>query len=177
MVKPLNPTSEIALKAREIVNNAFKTDKKNTRFVAPARIENIPRGYRVSTITKIPGQRSRLHRVTVFMERGYHGPFTRCPHVKVGCDCERYKFFWNYALLQRDAAVRDRTNGEPPVVTNPEEIPGICKHGIIALRLLIRDNPRWVPPATTKLFENDRPKTVKLAELRQTLRGIHGQKS
>lgn len=44
-------------------------------------------------------------------------------------NCSRHLFVWNYALGVHGAALRDRTNGQAPVETNPDEKPGCCIDG------------------------------------------------
>lgn len=162
---------ETALKAGDIVRNSFQVDKKQARWVAPARMEVTKSGYCVYTITKKPRERSRTHKVLCQMEPGYTGLFENCPSVKVDCDCARFLYVWNYALLEHDAAIRDRTNTEPPVVTNPREVPGICKHGIIALQALRKANPRWTPPANA-VTASTKSNAISLTDLHLTLKRI-----
>ena len=160
---------ETAVRARDIIKNAFRVDKKNTKYVSPASYDRTKTGFKIGTVTKIPGQRARRHVVRCDMEPGYVGLFNRCPHVRVDCSCERYLFVWNYALNQVDSAIRDRTNGEPPIDTNPAENPGICKHGLIALTLLIRTNPMWDRPAPPAKSSGDR---IRLSNLDTTLKRV-----
>lgn len=120
---------EEALRARDITSQAFPLDKRNSRYVSPSRLEETRDGWRFFTLTKIPGEKARRHVVNLKLPRGYQGTLNACPEVRIDCDCQRYLFVWNYALLQKNAAIRDRTNGEPPEVTNPSEIPGCCVAG------------------------------------------------
>jgi len=159
---------ETAMKAKEIVKRAFPLDKRNTRYVAPVKLERAPKGFKVTTVTKIPGQRARQQVFRCNMSPGYNGYFNDCPDVQCDCSCGRYKFVWNYALNQRGAAIKDRTNGEAPIVTNPGEIPGICKHGVLALRLLSTTNPYWM---SIKAKENT-GKAIRLTNLDATLKRI-----
>jgi hypothetical protein len=142
------PQIEAAMRAKDIVSNTFPIDRQNTRNVALVKFNPTKTGYQVQTVTKMPRQRARQHVVKIDMDPNYSGPFNRCPNVKVDCTCARFLYVWNYALVKHDAAIRDRTNQEPPVETNPNEAPGICKHGILALQFLIKSNPRWVSKAT-----------------------------
>ena len=149
------PSIESAIRAKDIVKHSFPTDHRNARYVAPARVELTKHGYCVYTITKIPGERARTHKVLINMAPGFTGTFSRCPSVRVDCDCARHKFVWNYALQEYDAAIRERTNGQPPVITNPTEEPGACKHMVVAIQYLSKLNPRWTSPY--KQREGDTP--------------------
>ena len=141
------PTKEVALRAKEIVNNSFKTDNRNAIHVAPANLQTTSRGWKVTTVTKIPGERARLHQVRVNMPKGYMGKFAKCPEVQIDCDCMRHLFVWNWSLIQKNAAIKDRTNGQPPDITNPGYVPGCCKHGLVAIKSMLAVDPSW--PAST----------------------------
>ena len=78
---------ETALKAQQIVNYSFPGDKRRAKFVSPAKLIPTKKGYIMTTITKIPGERARAHAVEIHMEPGYQGRFKNCPHVKIDCDC------------------------------------------------------------------------------------------
>ena len=163
---------ETALKAKDIVSKAFKTDKQNTRYVAPYKVVETRNGWHVRTITKIPGQRSRLHTVTLLMPKGFSGTLNSCPDVAIDCDCSRYLFVWNYALNKQGAAIKDRTNGEPPVVTNPQEVPGCCKHSVVAIGTLAKLNPRWPSRVVTNDTSSGYGKPVKLSTMQEMVRRI-----
>ena len=129
--------------AQTFVNKAFDTDRRNTRFVRLARVAQTASGWRSTTVTKIPGERARYHLQKVRpADPTYRGSVRSCSHLRVDCDCKRYLYVWNHALFTKDLALFDRTNGNPPVITNSTGQPGICKHGIIVLRYLVRSNPQ-----------------------------------
>ena len=48
--------------------------------------------------------------------------------VLVSCDCESYMFTWEYANWTWGAARILYSNGDPAVVKNPGNKPGVCKH-------------------------------------------------
>lgn len=48
--------------------------------------------------------------------------------VLAHCDCEDFKFVFEYALTHHGASTIKFSNGDPPVVKNPRLYPGICKH-------------------------------------------------
>ena len=134
---------ETSQKAGDFVRNAFDVDRKNTRYVSLADVRETPRGWRSTTITKVPGERARRHVQLVHPPTGYSGSFRACSGLRLDCDCSRFLFVWNHALNEADLAVRDRTNGEAPVVTNPTGSLGVCKHGVLVLRYLQRENPTF----------------------------------
>lgn len=59
-------------------------------------------------------------------------------NVKVSCSCPDYTFRWEYANHKAGASDIVYSNGEPPVETNPNMKPGLCKHGL-ALAKYLRD--------------------------------------
>ncbi len=138
----------IALTGKKIVRSTFRSDMEATRYVSPTRVTRAPTGFACTTVTKMPKQRVRYHKVRVQMPKTFKGRFIDCKDVKIDCDCERYVFVWNYALVQKNAAIKDRTNHEPPEITNPQGLPGACKHLLVVLQLLIAINPVW--PHRTK---------------------------
>jgi hypothetical protein len=163
------PAKEVAMKARDILRNTFPTDRKTARFVSPARVDDLKTGWRVITVTKVQGQKPRLHAVTLKMPKGFEGTLSSCRDVKIDCDCERYTFVWNFALNEHGAAIKDRTNGEAPVITNPNNTPGCCKHSLVAIGAMLRLNPRW---PTRKVTNDQSPgygKAVRLTNLREAI--------
>lgn len=172
MIRYFQNNEDAALKAKEIVDNSFKLDKKNAQFVSPAKFDKTNTGFKITTITKIPGQKARTQQVRVDMEDGFEGSFNKA-NVKVDCSCARYLYVWNYALNQYDAAIKDRTNGEAPEQTNPAETPGICKHGVVALKLLSRMNPYWQKTAPTS---SSGKKAIPLTTLDKILKRVRKNK-
>lgn len=57
-------------------------------------------------------------------------------YVKVSCSCGDWWSHWEYAVNKRGAADIKYSNGEPPVVQNPTQIPGMCKHLYALARLI-----------------------------------------
>jgi hypothetical protein len=53
--------------------------------------------------------------------------------VMVSCDCEFFKFNNEYALTYYHASFIKHSNGQPPHVTNPNLVPHVCKHLLVAL--------------------------------------------
>lgn len=168
-LKQFRRHKETALKAREIVKSTFPTDRRTSKFVTIAATKEIPRGWRVVTITKEKGHRARTHVVMVKLPPRYEGRFRSCPDVKIDCDCSRHLFVWNYALGVRGAALRDRTNGQAPVETNPDMSPGCCKHALITLRSLIAVDPEFPGRRVTAAGHQREGRVVNLTTLRQAL--------
>lgn len=49
-------------------------------------------------------------------------------NVKVACSCLDYLYRWEYANTQKGAADIEYCNGQAPVITNPSQRAGLCKH-------------------------------------------------
>lgn len=125
---------------REILSfTPREPDIKNARYVKLLSMKNVCTKdspiLRCTTSTAIPGERPRKHTVVVKpRDNKYLGTITKCPAIMIDCDCERFKFMWEYALYRQGAADINRSDGDPPVQTNPELIPACCKHGFVILR-------------------------------------------
>lgn len=55
--------------------------------------------------------------------------------VWVSCGCESFAYTWEYALTQHMASSIIHSNGEPAVIRNPSNKPGVCLHLYKVLRL------------------------------------------
>jgi len=168
MRKSLSTFRAEAVDAKTITRNAFKVDKTNTRFVYPMKLETTRKGYKIQTVTKIPKQRARVHVVQINFPPRYEGKFNACKDIKVDCNCERFLFTWNYALNQVGAAIKDRTNGDAPDITNPGQVPGICKHGLVMLEAMKKINPVW--PLNKGSSGEYNGRIVRLTTVRDALR-------
>lgn len=49
-------------------------------------------------------------------------------YVSVSCSCDYFLYTCEYALAKKGASHIRYSNGQPPVVKNPQEKPIICKH-------------------------------------------------
>lgn len=61
----------------------------------------------------------------------------RQKRVIVSCDCEDFLYTWEYALSTWGAARIKYSNGEPAVVKNPGNYPGMCKHLVEVGKLVV----------------------------------------
>lgn len=66
-----------------------------------------------------------------------NGPLS-AQNCMVSCTCDRFKFYFEYALTKKGAAKIKYCNGDPPHTTNPNLITGMCKHLIAVSRHLIK---------------------------------------
>ena len=62
----------------------------------------------------------------------------RQKRVIVSCGCEDFMYTWEYALSTWGAARIKYCNGEPAVVKNPGNYPGMCKHLVEVAKLIIQ---------------------------------------
>ncbi len=156
------PYHKSSLKPGDVIRETFRTDKRNAIYVRPMQLKVKPWGYEMITITKKPKEEMRKHLVKCEMPPDYEGSFKRAQGIKLDCDCQRHVFVWNYALNRANAAIKDRTNGEPPVVTNPWEKTGGCKHITVFLATMVKVNPYWPDRRIGKRDPTAKPKTVVL---------------
>jgi len=77
--------------------------------------ERLPNG----NIIRITGKPVYLTVIVLLNKRG---------HVQCSCSCGDFKFRWEVALERKDAAEIEYSNGQPPVINNPQMVPSACKH-------------------------------------------------
>lgn len=82
-----------------------------------------------------PNKVRRIHRLFVIgLDKTKSGdpdlktPISKHKRVLVSCPCENYTFTWEYANAAHGCSRIVYSNGEPPVMTNPNLAPGLCKH-------------------------------------------------
>jgi hypothetical protein len=78
----------------------------------------------VSMVNRAP----KLHKQTIIGMDKTGGKVSSQKRVNVSCSCEDFCFTWEYALWTWGAAKIKYCNGEPAVVKNPGNYPGMCKH-------------------------------------------------
>lgn len=61
--------------------------------------------------------------------------------IRCLCSCANFTFVWEMALARKQSAVKFRSNGMRPVVTNPMMRPGVCKHLVQAIRSTAKLTP------------------------------------
>lgn len=79
----------------------------------------------------------RDHEVTVIGLDSQTDPISKQSRIYVSCDCEDWVFRWEYAVAKCGATKILYGNGDAPVMTNPMEVPGCCKHLSHALEVII----------------------------------------
>ena len=116
------------LSTKELISNIPREpDTKNARYVYVFSKRNLgPASYLYTTITKIPGDFTRKHKVWIRDQEGKDVMSSK--NIWVSCDCERFCFAWEHALFKRGASSIRYSNGEPSKVINKAHNPAGCKH-------------------------------------------------
>jgi len=116
------------LSTKELVRNIPKEpDARNARYVHVKNRKLLGLNhYLYTTITKIPGDFSRQHKIWV--KSLDKGDIMASQAVWVSCDCDRFQFVWEYALTKKGASTIRFSNGDPPVEKNPRLHAAGCKH-------------------------------------------------
>ena len=70
------------------------------------------------------------------------------------CDCENFTYTWEMALARKQSAVRFKSNGMRPVITNPLMKPGLCKHLVQAVKMTFKVTPTKQLKTIVKLPKN-----------------------
>lgn len=146
------------MRVAELLKKAWSADllrSKQVRVTAFKRVKS-KGAVKLVTVTRDMVDRAksgtvkpRIHRQMVYPQRPWKSgkpgkiiDLTKVPlveqEVRVSCDCERFLFFFEYALAKRKAAHIRFGNGEPPTITNPSQKIGLCKHLIVVLREIIK---------------------------------------
>ncbi len=55
-------------------------------------------------------------------------PVSGMSKVHCSCSCPYWKYYMEVAVSKKKSTEVQYSNGAPPVVRNPEETPGLCKH-------------------------------------------------
>lgn len=141
------------LSTKDLIRNIpNEPDARNARYVHVKNAKTLaPASHIFTTITKIPGDFTRLHKVWVKDLNGVDVMTSQ--RVWVSCDCDRFQFTWEYALAKKGASSIRFSNGEPPVEKNPRLHAAGCKHVYRVLAHLAnqkRRKPTPVKPTKVK---------------------------
>lgn len=126
----------------DILKRVWPVDLNNSKAVAVVSARKVKTkggspAIAFTTITRLPKQGTHRHKCYVFAaDKNYVGPLSKCPAVKLGCDCGRYWSTFEVALHLRGASNIIYSNGAYPYVRNPNAKIACCKHLIKALRLV-----------------------------------------
>ena len=124
-----------------LVNTArFEPDHKNAKYVGILKVQRVtPNIYKISTLTRIPSgtpgySKGHVATHTVVLEdlSGLEFTNSKSP-IQVSCDCDRFKYMWEWALHRQGAAQIIHSNGAAAKITNPRGIPCGCKHIFLVL--------------------------------------------
>lgn len=132
----------MALTTKQLIRSIpNEPDTKNARYVSVFATKKLgPASYLFTTVTKIPGDFSRKHKIWI-RDQDAQDVITS-KNIYVSCDCERFQFMWEYVLSKKGATLIRYGNGEPPVETNPGNRMGACKHVFRCLNTLAQQNTR-----------------------------------
>jgi hypothetical protein len=133
----------MALSLKELINNIPREpDVKNSRYVRIFKAQKkSEHEFWYQTVTNIPGEKARKHKQWVkdLSQQGLN----QSKEIWVSCDCQRFKYFWEYALWKRGASMIRFCNGEPPVEKNPRMWPACCKHLYVVLSDILRKKGKY----------------------------------
>jgi hypothetical protein len=135
----------VAYNATRLIGRANSSgDRKWAPYVRTVSIKKLTADdgrlvYRFRLITIHPDTPpNRWHYFTVRARNAnYKGLLSRCPALKIQCDCERFVFYYEYANWHKGVSDILRCNGEFPIETNPSLRVGACKHALVSLTTLI----------------------------------------
>jgi hypothetical protein len=111
------------------LNNSKDVHVLTTKFAVSAKGRKAVIGT-CQSAPKKNGEKSEKYKCSIIGLED-EGPLS-AQKCQVSCPCQRFTFYFEYALAKKGAAKIKYSNGEPPHVTNPALATGICKH-LIAL--------------------------------------------
>lgn len=117
------------------LNNSKDVSVLNTKFTTSAKGRKAVIGTCQSSPTKSGDVKPKYKCSIIGLENTDSLSDQRC---MVSCECDRFMYYFEYALMKKGAAKVKYSNGEPPVVTNPNLITGMCKHLISLSKYLIK---------------------------------------
>lgn len=132
---------EPKLTAKELYNSIWEGDKERSNDISVKTVKEVkpPKSlpeYIVFRCVTYNHKNKHTHYVTI-MFKDRVSANSKCI---VDSDTPRHVFFYEYALAKRGNAFIYRSNGEPPVRTNPRNKVGIDKHIRVVLRHLLKNN-------------------------------------
>lgn len=130
-------TVKKGLTLKKMVTNSLILDRNNSKnvHVLTTKFTTSAKGRKavIGTCQSAPkkaGEKTEKYKCSVIGLED-DGPLS-AQKCMVSCPCERFTYYCEYALTKKGAAKIKFCNGDPPVVTNPNMITGMCKH-LIAL--------------------------------------------
>lgn len=131
--KPLLTIEQIAAKVKP--ETKLKSRKVKSLEISEMRgISSMP-GYYVYRVVTQNQENGHRYKITIFSTTR---KVTLESKIVIDDPCPVFVFKYEYALAKRGNAFLFRTNGEPPVMTNPRLRPGLSHHGYRALADIIK---------------------------------------
>jgi hypothetical protein len=132
------------LTAKELLESIWATDKERSmdisvRTMKKIKAPKILEGYGCYRFTTYNRDNRHVHKVTLFFQDDVISYRSK---VIVDSDTPRFLYYYEYALAKRGNAFIYRSNGEPPLRTNPSNKAGIDKHIYVCLRYIIRSHKK-----------------------------------
>jgi len=118
-----------------LLKKVWAVQLKTSKYVNIAKVDIVSnREINFVTVTRIPGEAPRLHRVRVYSsDPNYPDRLVDCKSVRYECDCADHKYRKEVADSLHYISDIKYSNGNMPLETNPGMVPGICKHAFKAL--------------------------------------------
>jgi hypothetical protein len=111
------------------LNNSKNVHVLGTKFTLSAKGRKAVIGTCQSVQTKASHKPEKYKCSIIGLED--EGPLS-AQKCMVSCPCERFTYYYEVALTKKGASKVKYSNGDMPVVTNPNMLTGMCKH-LIAL--------------------------------------------
>lgn len=138
--KPKLIRNKPLLTVEDLLVKVSAETKKKARHVQvlsiePMRAVSLLPGYSVYRIVTLNNENGHRYKLTIFSPTRRIRKDTK---IIIDDPCPVFVFRYEYALAKRGNAFIYRTNGDPPMQTNPRLRPGLSHHGVRAVIDLVK---------------------------------------
>lgn len=138
--KAIEERSDKGLSFARLYANAQATDSKYAGDVAIDKMKKAkPFGYDGFVIKTKTRDTKKMRRYECVVASKTTLPVHRSRKVFVSCNCDRFLYYYEYALTQHGASEIKYSNGRFPVEKNPTLIPSACKHILCAMHEIVQN--------------------------------------
>lgn len=145
LAKPRLTVAQIAAKVTNETRR--KSMKVSILDFKEMRTPKVLEGWTVYRLVTRNNENEHRYRITIFSPTP---KITKDTKLMIDDPNPLFVFKFEFALAKRGNAFIYRTNGDPPMTTNPRMVPGLSHHSLAALKFLIKKTVKYKNPAVKK---------------------------
>lgn len=143
VVNPNHPQAPITgLPLREMLRETTSRTKQLMRegdvTVVGLRASKTGRVIYSQTVTRHKTKPPTSYKQAVRNEDKAAPTFSKSRRLKVYCTCPRFKFAHDWTLHQEEASDLKFSIDEPSLITNPQQLHGVCKHLLSLFNVVVK---------------------------------------